>query len=261
MRAVVPLHLILLMMPLGWAAYKLAIDTDLLWISRLPLLGSMVILLGFGFASIVAYVRGHPWAPCLAMPPLVFWAFGFVAMALLGICEDDDRSLWLACIGAGIYCALLVALAWLDARTLSPRTAMKTIAIAVSVLLFIAGALVIAIVQPGRSGVVASLRLPDGSEYMVTQRCNWSPEPYTVSFYMRSPGGKWGWCYIDHQANRWRRVSMAYDTTSDVVTVTERGTWRAALNRKRSTFAIGDGRPWRELVAPQEDRDPEFPFP
>jgi len=28
-----------------------------------------------------------------------------------------------------------------------------------------------------RSGVAAALRLPDGSEYMVTQHCNWSPEP------------------------------------------------------------------------------------
>jgi len=119
----------------------------------------------------------------------------------------------------------------------------------------------VGIIQPGSSGVVASLRLADGSEYMVTQRCNWSPEPYTVAFYMRSPGGKWGWCYIDHQANRWRNVAMTYDTNSDVVTVTERGKWQAALDRKRGMFAIGDGKPKRELGAPQEHEDPEFSFP
>ena len=107
----------------------------------------------------------------------------------------------------------------------------------------------------------ASLRLSDGSECMVTQRCNWGPEPYTIAFYMRSPGGKWGWCYIDHQANRWRDVTMTYNTNSDVITVTKRGLWQAALDRKRSTFAIGDGKPKRELAPPQEYREPQFPFP
>ncbi len=47
---------------------------------------------------------------------------------------------------------------------------------------------IFAIVQPGGRGVLASLRLPDGSEYMVAQRCNWSAEPYTVAFSMRSWG-------------------------------------------------------------------------
>ena len=107
--------------------------------------------------------------------------------------------------------------------------------------------------------MLASLRLPDGSEYMVTQRCNWSVEPYTVAFYMRSAGGPWGWCYINHQADHWRDVALTYDAASDVVTVTERDTWRAALNRKRSTFALGD--PNRESAAPQANHQPDFPFP
>ena len=54
---------------------------------------------------------------------------------------------------------------------------------------------------------------------------------------------------------------MTYDTNSDVITVTERGTWQASLDRKRSTFAIGDGKAKRELAAPQDYFDPEFPFP
>jgi hypothetical protein len=138
---------------------------------------------------------------------------------------------------------------------------MKTLGIIIGSLLLIVAALFVMVVQPGSSGVVTSLRLTDGSEYMVTQRCNWGPEPYTVGFYMRSPGGKWGWCYIDHEANRWRDVAMTYDATSDVVTVTKRGVWQAALDRKRSTFALGNGKPGRELAAPQEYREPEFPFP
>ena len=138
---------------------------------------------------------------------------------------------------------------------------MKIVSSIVGVVALLAVIAFFVIIQPGSSGVVASLRLADGSEYMVTQRCNWSLEPYTVAFYMRSPGGKWGWCYIDHEANRWRDVAITYDTNSDVVTVTEHGTWQAALDRKRGTFAIGDGSPTRELAAPQSYQEPEFPFP
>ena len=135
---------------------------------------------------------------------------------------------------------------------------LTSINLELTMLLVIAGFLVI--VQPGSSGVIASLRLAEGSEYMVTQGCNWSPEPYTP-FYMRFSGGKWGWRYIDHQANRWRDVTVTNDTDSELVTVTERGIWQAALDRKRGTFAIGDGQPKRELAAPQEYREPAFPFP
>jgi hypothetical protein len=54
---------------------------------------------------------------------------------------------------------------------------------------------------------------------------------------------------------------MTYDATSDVITVTRRGVWHAALDRKRGTFAIGDGKPRREVAAPQDYFEPEFPFP
>jgi hypothetical protein len=54
---------------------------------------------------------------------------------------------------------------------------------------------------------------------------------------------------------------MRYDTNSNVITVSERGNWQAALDRKHNTFAIGDGTPKRELNAPQDYREPEFAFP
>src|SRR3954466_7624940 len=112
---------------------------------------------------------------------------------------------------------------------------MKILGVMVGCLVLLAIAAFVVVIQPGSSGVLASLRLADGSEYMVTQRCNWSPgEPYTVAFYMRAANGPWGWCYIDHEADRWHNVAMAYDATSDTITVTERGTWQAALDRKRS---------------------------
>jgi hypothetical protein len=138
---------------------------------------------------------------------------------------------------------------------------MKIVGLIVSVLIAIVIALFFLIVQPGKSGVVASLRLPDGSEYMVTQRCNWSAEPYTVEFFMRSAGGPWGWCYIDHEANRWRNVTMTLDAASDTIVVTEGGTRRAALNRARSAFWIDNGSIRREVAAPQELHVPAFAFP
>ena len=133
------------------------------------------------------------------------------------------------------------------------------LAIVLAAILAVCG-LFLVVVQPGGDGVLASLTLPDGSQYMVTQRCNWGGEPYTVAFYMRARGGKWGWCYIDHEATRWRRVLMTYDRESDTIVVTERGIRRAALNRKRNTFWIDNGSIRRELDAPQSEADPQFAF-
>jgi hypothetical protein len=112
---------------------------------------------------------------------------------------------------------------------------------------------------PGGSGVLASLRLKDGSEYMVTQRFNWNLEPYTVDFYMRPAGGQWGWCYIDHQARRWVNVSMTYDSGTDTISIREDGTIRAALDRERSVFCLVDGNV--RVAAPQHYHPPEFAFP
>jgi hypothetical protein len=86
---------------------------------------------------------------------------------------------------------------------------MRTISAVVGCLVLLLVSAWLIVVQPGGSGVLASLRLADGSEYMVTQRCN----------------------------------------------------WQAALDRKRGTFAIGNGRPGRELAAPQSYQEPQFPFP
>ncbi|MES2568549.1 MAG: hypothetical protein V4710_00670 [Verrucomicrobiota bacterium] len=139
----------------------------------------------------------------------------------------------------------------------------KTIRIALCIVVaFVAtfAGLFLLIVQPGGSGVLASLRLPDGSEYMITQRCNWSPEPYTVAFYMRPAGGQWGWCYIDHEAARWRKVAMTHDAASDKIVVTEQGTERAILDRQRNAFWIDNGDIRRELTAPQDYREPRYAF-
>lgn len=116
----------------------------------------------------------------------------------------------------------------------------------------------LAIVEPGGSGVIGKIMTPDGSEYVVEQRCNWSPEPYTVGFYMRSPGGGWGWCYIDHEARRWREVKVAYEEAADEIVVTEQGVLRAVLSRRTNTFRIDNGSIRGDVKAPQGDRAPDF---
>lgn len=110
------------------------------------------------------------------------------------------------------------------------------------------GALFLAVVQPGGSGDLARVRLPDGSEYKISQHCNWSPEPYRVTFFIRSAEGVWNGLYVDHQAMRWRNVSMVWDQPSDCVVVTERGTRRAVLDRRRGTFWFDNGAFSREAA-------------
>ena len=141
------------------------------------------------------------------------------------------------------------------------KRALSVIAAAVASALVLFAILFLAIVQPGGDGVLAAMRFPDGSEYMVTQRCNWGGEPYTVAFYMRASGGPWGWCYIDHEANRWWNVAMRYDELSDAILVTEKGKLRARLDRSTGKFWIDNGSIRRDLAAPQSIREPEFPFP
>lgn len=104
---------------------------------------------------------------------------------------------------------------------------------------------------PGGGGTLAHLELPDGSEYKVTQRYNWSMEPYTVSFFMRSKGGNWGWFYIDHEADRWRNVNITYDASTDIILVKKSGTPCARLDRKRKTYWMDNGSASWEADVPQ----------
>ena len=121
------------------------------------------------------------------------------------------------------------------------------------------GAAILAIVQPGGDGVLGSVRTPDGAEYVVEQTCNWSIEPYTVSFYMRSANGQWGWCYVDHEASRWKDVEVIYDDASDQIVISEQGIQRATLDRSTQIFWIDNGSIRRNVSAPQEEgRVPTF---
>ncbi|MBK1882268.1 hypothetical protein JIN85_07575 [Luteolibacter pohnpeiensis] len=129
----------------------------------------------------------------------------------------------------------------------------------------------LAIVQPGGSGVIASKRLPDGSEYMVIQHCNWSIEPYTVHFYEKPKGGQWGSFYLDHEADRWKGVTMNWDQSTDTIVVKERGKIRAKLDRHTGIFRYDNSNfasladngfhGMHESNEPQWRDEPRYPFP
>ena len=110
-------------------------------------------------------------------------------------------------------------------------------------------------IGPGGDGVIGHLKLPDGSEFKVVQRYNDSFEPYTVDFYVRTPGSRWGWCYIEHEDTRWTRARLRYNARNRSVEVRRGLSLRAAYFIDRKTFALYGG--WnRELAAPQTYREP-----
>lgn len=106
---------------------------------------------------------------------------------------------------------------------------------------------------PGFDGTLAALKLADGSEYNVSQHWNNIGEPYQVSFYMRAPGGDWGWCYIDHQSSRWRDTTLEFDEQKNEVRVFEDGRLMAVLDRNKKEFILHREKESRTVAAPQTE--------
>ncbi len=106
---------------------------------------------------------------------------------------------------------------------------------------------------PGFGGTLASLKLADGSEYNVSQQWNSLSEPYQISFYMKPPGGTWGWCYIDHESDRWRNTKLEFDEKKNEVRVTEEGKLMATLDRSKKEFVLHRYTEPRSVPAPQAE--------
>jgi len=108
---------------------------------------------------------------------------------------------------------------------------------------------------PGGDGTIATLALDDGSEYLVTQHWNDIGEPYAVDFWFKTNGGRWGWCYIEHEDTRWRTACLALNQSNNSVQVYRGSTLRAEYYIDRKTFELY-AEYQRELPAPQEWCDP-----
>jgi hypothetical protein len=72
----------------------------------------------------------------------------------------------------------------------------------------------------GGTHVAASARLPNGIEIYVVQRFNRNlGEPFTTSFFYRTPAGLWGWCYYTHQDDWLWAGRVELDATANRATV------------------------------------------
>lgn len=154
-------------------------------------------------------------------------------------------------------------------RAASPwRRFVKWSAVVLGGVALLFGVLLLLVIQPGPSGEVASIRLPDGSEFVITQHCNWSAEPYTVALWSREPGRGWGWNYVDHESSRWWSTRAVYDEKARTVSFIERGTERVRVDlNTRGVLLKLDGLDGRSTLRPHAglpqatNREPPFAFP
>lgn len=111
---------------------------------------------------------------------------------------------------------------------------------------------------PGGSGTVGSIKLDDGSLFKVVQKYTYNAtEPYEIGFYMKLDGKPWGWCYIDHEALRWRQAQLIHDETQQSIKVYKGDQLRGEYFMEKETFALYK-KHTRELDAPQSLRDPPY---
>lgn len=55
---------------------------------------------------------------------------------------------------------------------------------------------------------------PDGTEMAIVQKCNWSGEPFTTSFFYRRPNERWAWLYYNHEDDYWHMSRVVLDTNA-----------------------------------------------
>ena len=86
--------------------------------------------------------------------------------------------------------------------------------------------------------LVAQAVAPDGTEFFVVQRCNWSGEPFTTGFHYRTPAGQWGWCYYDHQDDYWGRGQVIWDEQTNRATIMRKGKPAITFDWKTETYVL-----------------------
>ncbi len=86
--------------------------------------------------------------------------------------------------------------------------------------------------------IIARESAPDGTEFCIIQKCNWSAELFTTSCYYRKPGGPWGRYYYDHEDWYWRRAHVEVDTASKQFRVHRNGAVTAMFDWETETFRL-----------------------
>ena len=116
------------------------------------------------------------------------------------------------------------------------RTSTKLILIGIVVALVAVAPLVIRRMSEPR--VIARAVAPDGTEFCVVQKFNWSPEMFTTSCYYRKPGGLWGWLYFDHQDSYWDRGRAVVDPAAKRVNLHRGGALVATFDWETEKYRL-----------------------
>lgn len=99
--------------------------------------------------------------------------------------------------------------------------------------------------------IIADANLPDGTRFIVTQKCNWSGEPFTTACYFKNQEGRWGWYYYDHEDIYWNRAPIHIDPDSRTLTISRNGNTTVTFNWETETCILWRFKPPRLFVGPQ----------
>lgn len=83
--------------------------------------------------------------------------------------------------------------------------------------------------------------LPDGSEFCVLQRCNWSAEMFTTAFYHKPADGNWHWYYYSHQDTYWGGARIEFDTNAAVARIVRGETVAITFNWRLAEYRLYQG--------------------
>lgn len=137
---------------------------------------------------------------------------------------------------------------------------MKTFLSAIALLAVAAGAALYGLY--GRSRTIAHAFAPDGSEVMLRQNFNWSPELFTTSFHHRRNGGTWEWFYYDHQDVVWNDAPLEIDPVAKRITIWRNGQPTIYFDWETTTYTLlNRGSYNRQIIGGQATAPASGPLP
>jgi hypothetical protein len=104
--------------------------------------------------------------------------------------------------------------------------------------------------------LIARTTTQDGTELVLHQRCNYSPEPYHTHFYFRNPAGSWHSFQIDFEDTRWLSGRIDCSTDTGIATVYRGKTEVAQFDWSNSTFRTGHYVETNGYVYPEDTKEP-----
>ena len=99
--------------------------------------------------------------------------------------------------------------------------------------------------------IIADEILPDGTRFIVTQRCNWSAEPFTTACYYQKPGQPWGWYYYDHQDLYWNHAPTKVDPEAKQLSILRNDKTTVTFHWETEICTLWRFSPPRLIVGPQ----------